>query len=158
MNIYHSREIISVTLRSNSLTTTAFVRKPWTKLRAALAGANTTKCRHSIRFRKQCRCQVKPWYPPAPPFMAPCTSLFLQLFTVRGRRPNFVCLVQTQRFHLLSAITSCRAWLLRSHLERWNASGLSASDPPVFSTRDVRVEKSSAQECIIKVKARWVPP
>eukprot|EP00903_Cladosiphon_okamuranus_P009523 g9072.t2 len=39
-----------------------------------------------------------------------------------------------------------------SHLERWKASGVSASDPPVFKVQGVRVERSSAQECIIKVK------
>lgn len=41
-----------------------------------------------------------------------------------------------------------------SHLERWNASGLSASDPPLFQTQGVRVEKSSGKECIIKARTR----
>lgn len=56
---------------------------------------------------------------------------------------------------------SCFGWTRRainSHAERWNASGLCASDPPVFETQGVRVERSSAQECIIKVKTRSVLP
>lgn len=41
-----------------------------------------------------------------------------------------------------------------SHMERWKTSGLCASDPPVFETKGVRVEKSSPQECVIKIAIR----
>lgn len=43
-----------------------------------------------------------------------------------------------------------------SHLQRWKASGLSATEPPVLETQDVVVAKPNDQECIITVKSRWV--
>lgn len=46
------------------------------------------------------------------------------------------------------------AVLETSHMERWKTSGLCASDPPVFETEGVRVEKSSTQECVIKIAIR----
>ncbi|CAM9905134.1 unnamed protein product, partial [Laminaria digitata] len=41
-----------------------------------------------------------------------------------------------------------------SHLQRWKAFGLCATDPPSFQTEEVVVDKHSEQECVIRVKSR----
>ena len=66
----------------------------------------------------------------------------------QGRQREDTIINQITPMLLSLFVTNC------SQLDRWKASGVCATEPPVVETIGIQVETSSAKECLITVDSR----